>query len=166
MSTISMTSAVLTKGESLFILFVSHVHNIHDISSNYWRRVFIFVSHVHIHDISSIYTIVSHVHNIHDISSNYWRRVFIYTICITYPSTIWRRVMTSAVITEGESLFILFVSHVHNIHDISSNYWRRVFIILFVSHVHNIHDISSNYWRRVFIYTICITCPQYPWHQQ
>ena len=35
MSTISMTSAVITEGESLFILFVSHVHNIHDISSNY-----------------------------------------------------------------------------------------------------------------------------------
>ena len=35
MSTIFMTSAVITEGESLFIPFVSHVHNIHDISSNY-----------------------------------------------------------------------------------------------------------------------------------
>ena len=37
MSTISMKSAVITERESLFILFVSHVHNNHDISSNYRR---------------------------------------------------------------------------------------------------------------------------------
>ena len=59
--------------------------------------------------------------------------------------------MTSAVITEGESLFILFVSHVHNIvhniHDMTSAVITEgeSLFILFVSHVHNIHDISSNY---------------------